>query len=458
MILEQIYLGCLSQASYLIGDSNSGIAAVVDPRRDIDEYLALAEQHGLEIKHAILTHFHADFASGHLELSEQCDATIYLGHGASPDYPFHALADGATIEFGSVRIETMSTPGHTPESISLLVFDLDEDPQNPAAVLTGDTLFIGDAGRPDLLGAQGLTAEQMAGQLYDSLRNRLMTLPAATIVYPGHGAGSMCGKNLSTETVSTIGEQLQTNCALKPMDRGEFVAMITANQPQTPGYFPYDVDFNKRQHATLAVTRNDAMQTLSLSQFLEARDTGSVVLDTRSADDYAAKHLHKSINVGLGGKFATWCGTVLEVGRPIVLITDPGTENEVVTRLGRIGFDQVRGYLEGGIGSLIGHQDLTESARITADRFEDHLKAHPGSFLLDVRNPNEFAAGAMDDAVLIPLRDLAKRMDEVPTDRHVAIYCGSGYRSAIAMGFLQAHGVSGMSDLVGGWTAWAARA
>ena len=458
MILEQYYIRCLSQSSYLIGDLLTGEAAVVDPRRDIDEYLSKAEQFGLTVKHAVLTHFHADFASGHLELMKECGATIYLGEGAAAEYPFTTLFDGDTIEMGQVCMRALATPGHTPESLSFLVFDRDLSTIEPQAVLTGDTMFIGDVGRPDLLGSVGITAEDMAGRLYDSLRDKLMKLPPATIVYPGHGAGSMCGKSLSTDTSSTIGVQLANNWALQPMSRDEFVEMITVGQPQTPAYFSYDVSFNKHWHETLDETTTESLRPLTPEVFLNARSEGTQVLDTRNADDYVKQHVRQSIHVGLSGKFATWAGTVLEADRPIVLICDPGTEEGAILRLGRIGFDHVVGYLDGGFGALHttrGTEDVMWSGgRITAAELPAHLKSHPDGALLDVRTPDEYEQGSIDGSMWIPLNQLRDRHDEVARDCHITIYCGGGYRSAIAMSILESFSCYDQVDLIGGWTAW----
>ena len=457
MIFEQIYLGCLAQASYFIGDETTGEAAVVDPRRDIGEYLDLAEEHGLTIRHAVLTHFHADFASGHLELREKCGATIYVGAAAQAEYPCTPLADGDTIEMGQVRLQALATPGHTPESISILLFDRAKSETDPHAVLTGDTMFIGDVGRPDLMAAVGVTAEDMAAQLYDSLHEKLMTLPAETMVYPGHGAGAMCGKNLSSETFSTIGQQLAENCALQSMERDEFVAMLTANQPQVPAYFGYDAGYNKREHPTLDETAEKAACALSVGEFLAQREAGAQVLDTRSADAYCRAHLRGSVDVGLGGKFATWCGTVLDADRPILIVADPGREAEAIMRLGRIGFDQVAGYIDGGFAALADCADVVcSTGRVTAAEFPSHLRALPGGFLLDVRTPGEYENGAIEGNTFIPLNQLRDRLDEVPKDQDISIYCGGGYRSAIAVGLLEGagHRSENLVDMIGGWAAW----
>ena len=348
MILDQYYLGCLAQASYLIGDAAAGVAAVVDPRRDVDEYLADAERLGVEIRHVILTHFHADFIAGHLELRDRCGATIHLGARAEAEYAFAPLSDGDILDLGKVRLKILETPGHTPEGISVLVFDTAQDPENPHAVLTGDTLFIGDVGRPDLMASVGVTAEELAGMLHDSLHRKLLPLPDATLLYPGHGAGSMCGRSLGKETVSTIGEQRRFNYALQPMSREDFIGIVAADQPDAPLYFSYDAMLNKKERQTLETAMNRALKGLTPEEVLRRReDEGAQVIDVRDPVEFAGGHLIGSTNIGLGGKYATWAGTLLDRHQPIIVVGEPGQEEEAVMRLGRIGFDHVVGYLRG---------------------------------------------------------------------------------------------------------------
>lgn len=454
MILEQIYLGCLSQASYLVGDNKTGEAAIVDPRRDIDDYLERAEALGLTIKHVLLTHFHADFVSGHVELRERLGAKIYLGLGAKADYEFVALRDGDTLEMGDVRIQALATPGHTPESTCYVVYDLAKDAAKPHAVLTGDTLFVGDVGRPDLMASVGVTAETLAGMMYDSLHQKLLKLPDETVVYPGHGAGSACGKSLSSETVSTIGQQRKFNWALKAMDRAEFIKMLTADQPPAPAYFGYDADLNRRERQTQWAAAAKAATARTMTDLVDLEAQGVQVLDTRSADDYAAGHLRGCTNIGLGGRFASWCGTILDKDRPILLIAEPGTEEEAIMRLGRIGFDNIVGFLEGGIGA-VPEEQLAHVDRLDVKGFDKARAADPKPFLLDVRTPGEVEQGALEGSVHIPLNDLPSRLDEVPRQRDKLVYCGTGYRSSIAMSLLEAHGHGRLTDLIGGWAAWA---
>src|SRR5271155_2967783 len=372
MILKQYYLGCLAHASYLLGDEASATAIIVDPQRDIQQYLADAEKFGLKIRHVFLTHFHADFVAGHLELRDRCGAIIHLGSRAQAEYAFVAMQDGDTLEFPGLRLQVLETPGHTIESISLLVFDTVADNVNPHAVLTGDTLFIGDVGRPDLRASLGWSANDLGAHLYDSLHDKLLMLPDETLVYPAHGAGSLCGKNLSSDTVSSLGEQRRFNYALQPMSKAEFIRLVTADQPDAPPYFTLDAILNSRERATLDHNLEQVLHPIDLDEVLRMGDAGAQILDVRDSAEYAKGHLAGSINIGLGGQYATWAGTVLNRTPPIVIIAEPGHELEAALRLGRIGFDRVKGYLRGGMQALAERPNLvcpTErvSAQMTAD-------------------------------------------------------------------------------------------
>ena len=353
MILKQYYLGCLAHASYLLGDEESSTAIVVDPQRDIQQYLTDAEKAGLQIRHVFLTHFHADFVAGHLELRDRCGATIHLGARAQAEYAFTAMKDRDILSFPGMRLQVLETPGHTIESISILVFDLEKHPTKPYAVLTGDTLFIGDVGRPDLRASLGWTADDLGAHLYDSLHNQLMPLPGETLVYPAHGSGSLCGKNLSSDTVSTLDAQRRMNYALQPMTREEFIALVTADQPDAPAYFTYDAILNTRERTSLDNNLKQVLQPLELDEVLAMAKIGAQLLDVREPAEFAIDHLTDSINIGLGGQYATWAGTVLDQSTPIVIIAEPGREQEAALRLGRIGFDHVKGYLKGGIEALL---------------------------------------------------------------------------------------------------------
>ena len=460
MILKQFYLNCLAHASYLIGDEQSRTAAVVDPQRDIGQYLSLAREHSLDIKHVFLTHFHADFVAGHLELRDRTGATIYLGAAARAEYAFTPVRDGDVIEFGRVQLRPLETPGHTAESISIVVYDLDRSGTEPQAVLTGDTLFVGDVGRPDLRVALGWSAADLGGLLYDSLRSKLLTLPDRSLVYPAHGAGSLCGKALSKETFSTIGEQRRFNYALQPMSKAAFVELVTADQPEAPSYFTYDAVLNSKERPTLDETL-ERISPLKLDHVLALQDSAHAqLLDTRDPADFAAVHLAGSINVGLGGQYATWAGTVLSRDRPIVIIADPGREPESATRLGRIGFDHIVGYLEDGLQSIASRPELTISterlsAQVAADRV--HAQTDDGApVLIDVRAPRERDQKRIPGSLSIPLNHLAERTSELPADRPLLVYCAGGYRSSIAASLLQRHGFKHVGEIAGGITAWEA--
>ena len=457
MLLHQFYLGCLAHASYLIGDHTSGVAVVVDPQRDVDQYLDMAQREGLEIRHVFLTHFHADFVAGHLELRDRTSTDIRLSAAAQAEYAFVPMADGSELDLGAVRLRVMATPGHTPESISILVYDQAKDPNQPHAVLTGDTLFIGDVGRPDLMASFGTTASELAAQLYDSLHQKLLTLPDETLVYPGHGAGSLCGRNLSTDTVSTIGVQRQYNYALQPMSKEAFIQTITADQPELPEYFAYDAMLNRQEHPTLERSLEQALRPLALTAVLELQRGDAKVLDVREPVDFEGGHVAGAINIGLGGSFAAWAGSVLAPAQAIVIIAEPGRESEAAVRLGRIGFDRVSGYLDGGMAALASHPELVErTERVTAAALAELLAGREPPLVLDVRNEAEWREGHIEGSVNIPLGQLGSRLSDVPQDQHVVTQCAGGYRSAIAASLLQKAGVASVYDLVGGISAWEA--
>lgn len=457
MIFQQFYLSCLAHASYVIGDEQTGIAAVVDPQRDVDGYLAFAGEHGLRIQHVFLTHLHADFVAGHLELRDRLGAIIYLGASARTKYAFSPLQDGAAVEFGRVRLCALETPGHTAESVSILVYDLSKpNASEPYAVLTGDTLFIGDVGRPDLRVALGWSATDLAGMLFDSLRTKLLPLPDASLVYPAHGAGSLCGRAISKETVSTIGEQRRLNYALQPMSKAKFVELVTADQPDAPPYFTYNAVLNSQEHATLRETLS-GIKPLTLDRVLELQEGGAQILDTREPDEFASAHLTGSINIALSGQYATWAGTVLTTKRPIVVIANPGRENEAALRLGRIGFDHVVGYLENGVRSLESHPERTVfTERLSPSYAAELLSSSEPPLAVDVRAPREREQKLIDGSAHIPLNHLAERVGELPKDRSLLLYCAGGYRSSIAASMLQRCGFSRVGEIAGGIAAWEA--
>ena len=462
MKIHQYYLSCLSHASYMITDEKTKTAAVVDPQRDIDQYLADAKAGGYTIKHVFLTHFHADFIAGHIELRDKAGATIHLGSRAEAEFECVYMKDGDVIEFGDVKLEIMETPGHTPEGISILVYDLAQSRTEPLAVLTGDTLFIGDVGRPDLLASIGVTADELADMLYHSITNKLVNLPDATLVYPAHGAGSMCGKSLSKETVSTIGEQKKFNYALQPMSREEFKKIVTADQPEAPDYFVHDAILNRKERASLGAAMEKTLKPLSLDEVLALGTSGAQLLDVRDGIDFEGGHLKGTLNIALNGKYATWAGSMLSHNKPIVVIAEEGGEEEAVMRLGRIGFDNVAGYLAGGMNALASRDDLVErTERITAPALAEWLAgkrpdAGATPIVIDVRSEAEHAGGHIAGALNIPLTHLDERIAEIPAGRPVAVHCEGGYRSAIAASLLQKLGRRDVHDMVGGYKAWLA--
>ncbi|MFB1298465.1 rhodanese-like domain-containing protein [Mycobacterium sp. pW049] len=453
MILEQYYIECLSHASYLVGDEATGRAVVVDPRRDISDYLADARKFGLTIEGVINTHFHADFVSGHLELVDATGAWIGFGAAAETDYPIRRLADGEHVSLGGVDLEILSTPGHTWESISVLVR---ENPAaEPVAVLTGDSLFIGDVGRPDLVNLGDGSTRDLARAMYRTVHDKLMTLPDAVTVMPAHGAGSSCGKNLSTELTSTIGEQRRSNPSVQPMPEETFVAMLTAGQPAAPAYFASDAAMNKRVHPLLQADRT--VPAMTPRQIRAALDAGVRVLDARSVEDFAAGHLRGAVNVGFDGRFAETGGMVSDIGGQIALITYPGDEQEAALRLARIGSDDAIGYLTVGRDGLFPAElaDLVQAAPRTTVAELDALLADDAVTLIDIRNPGERESGAIPGSLHIPLAQLRLRLGEVPTDKPIVVHCAGGWRSSVAASLLRTNDFTQVSDLLGGYNAWA---
>jgi glyoxylase-like metal-dependent hydrolase (beta-lactamase superfamily II)/rhodanese-related sulfurtransferase len=457
VIFKQFYLPCLAHASYIIGDEETGTAAVVDPQRDTEQYTAFAAQHALEIKHVFLTHLHADFVAGHLELRDRVGSTICLGAAAKAAYAFTPLRDRDVLEFGRVRLKVLETPGHTPESISILVYDLNASDTQPHAVLTGDTLFIGDVGRPDLRAALGWSATDLGGLLFDSLHSKLLALPDPCLVYPAHGAGSLCGKAVSKETVSTLGEQRRSNYALQPMSKEAFIKVVTADQPEAPAYFIYDAVLNSEERPTLDQALAREMNPLSLDGVLELQAQGAQILDTRDATEFASAHLAGSINIGLIGQYATWAGTVLDRKHPIVIIADPGRENESALRLGRIGFDHVAGYLKDGLHTLKSRPDLTVTTdRLSAPFAAELLSSPQPPLAIDVRAARERDQKYIAGSLGIPLNHPTENLEKLPKDRPLLVYCAGGYRSSIAASLLQGRGFHRVSEIAGGIVAWEA--
>lgn len=452
MYFAQYYLDCLSQASYLIADETTGRAVVVDPRRDVTEYVADAEARGLTIEGVINTHFHADFIAGHLEMAARTGAWIGYGHRAETEYPIRKLSAGERINLGEVSLEIMETPGHTPESVSVLVFEKATDTV-PYGVLTGDALFIGDVGRPDLLASSGVTAQELGAMLYDSVQRQLMGLPDEVRVFPAHGAGSACGKNLSTERQSTIGEQRATNYACAPMSEEDFVAIVAAGQPAAPGYFSYDADLNRR--ARPLYDPSTAPRPLSAAEFAARRAAGAVVVDARSPQEFATGHPRGAINVPADGRFAEQAGTVLRPGTELLVLAPQDREEEIVTRLARIGLDRVAGYLRDPETALAGlADDVTPASRLTAAQLREALDGEQPPLVLDVRTCGERAAGHIEGSEHISLSELPDRLGELRADRPVVVHCAGGHRSSIAASLLRHHGFGDVSDVLGGFQAW----
>ena len=449
MILRQFYLDCLSQASYLIIDESSHRAAVVDPTRDVQQYLDAAAEHGAHIELVLETHFHADFLSGHLELAAATGATIGYGSRATPQFESRLFADSERYSLGTVELEIRHTPGHTPESVSIVVWERPEDVV-PYGVLTGDTLFIGDVGRPDLLVSVGHTAEELGTMLYQSLHTKLLTLPNATRVLPAHGAGSACGKNLSTETMSTIGEQRTSNYALLLGDAKTFIDVVTEGQPPAPAYFVYDATRNQERRPIL--DEHTAPVRLSVDEALNHQQDGVVVVDTRDSQFFATGHLVNSLNVGLQGRYAEYTGAVVTPTDRVIVACESGQELEAKVRLARIGYDNVIGWLS--IDDFATHPDVVSKAsRLTARQFSDRRGAVPDMQVIDVRNEGETKLGKVDIAVNIPIAQLSRRVGELSATRPTVVYCAGGYRSSLAVSVLRAHGFSDVSDVLGGYEA-----
>jgi hydroxyacylglutathione hydrolase len=455
MFFRQYDLACLSLYSYLIGDTATGRAVVVDPQRDIGEYLADAEAAGLHIERVIETHFHADFLSGHLELAAATGAVISYGDRAVADFPIDPLGHGQRLSLGEVVLEIRHTPGHTPESISIVVYEHADAP--PWAVLTGDTLFIGDVGRPDLLTSIGWSADDLAAQLYRSLREQLLTLPDDTLVYPAHGAGSACGKHLDTAASSTIGAQRVANYALQPMPVGAFVEAVTEGQGVAPLYFAFAADANRRARATL--DEEQPVTELTLARALELAAAGAVLLDTRPPETFASGHVRGSVNVGLDGRFAEYAGDVIRPGQQVVLLGAGERGHEAAIRLARIGFDAVVGQVADVESALVEHPALAATAhRLPAADLASWLAEEPDLQVVDVRNPSEVAGGAIPAARNLPLPRLLDLLDQLDPAAPTVVYCAGGYRSSVAASVLRAHGFVTVADLIGGYAAWASLA
>ncbi|HSB28449.1 MAG TPA: MBL fold metallo-hydrolase [Pyrinomonadaceae bacterium] len=452
MYFKQFYLGCLAHASYLIG--SNGEAAVVDPQRDVDEYINEADAQGLKIKYIIETHLHADFVSGHQELAARTGATIVFGAQANAAFTHHPVKDGDELPLGQLTLRFLETPGHTPEGICVLVIDPVVSPE-PQKVLTGDTLFIGDVGRPDLAGGRGFTPQQMAELMYDSLHGKLMKLPDQTEVYPAHGAGSLCGKNMSKETSSTIGEQRKFNYALKPMSKDEFVRVMTADLAEAPAYFPKDAEINRS--GARGLSELAPPNQLTAKEVEASRTAGLIILDVRSAEIFGAGHIAGSINIGLGGQFAMWAGSLIPMNAEIILVAETNAQvDEAVVRLARVGIENVKGYL---IGEPVDWSSdglkMETIPQVSVAQFKDRLAS--GTLqVIDVRRPAEYANGHVPSALPVPLSVLENLIKDLPLSREAetAVICAGGYRSSAAASLLQKHGFMNLINVVGGTGAW----
>lgn len=446
MYFEQFYLGCLAHASYLLG--SEGEAIVVDPQRDVEIYLKAAQDHGLAIRHIFETHLHADFVSGHKELATRTGAKIYIGAKAGARFPHVAVQDGFQLQVGKVRVDILETPGHTPEGICLVVTNLEKSPE-PWAVLTGDTLFIGDVGRPDL--SKTHTPQDLAGMLYDSLHDKLMKLPDSVLVYPAHGAGSLCGRNMRAERSSTIGTERLTNYALQISSRQQFVKQLTTNLPARPEYFLQDAEINREGAAPLADL--PALPEVLAAELKRLLDDGAVALDVRPADQFAAGHVPGSINIALSGQFASWAGTLLGLDSRPVLIADSAEQlDEARVRLARVGIENLRGFLPQGVaGWKQAGFALQEVAQITVQELGRRVRG--GLHVLDVRREGEWQAGHIAGADLWPLDRFRSDLPDLDGTA-IAVHCKSGYRSMIACSLLQRAGHRNVINVSGGFDAW----
>lgn len=441
MKFKQFYLGCLAHASYYLGSEDE--AAIIDPQRDIQQYLNEAEANGQKIKYIIETHSHADFVSGHIELAEKTGAEIIYGEKAATKFPTYKVKDGDELMLGKIKLKFMETPGHTPEGITILAENT-ENAEEPLKMFTGDTLFIGDVGRPDLIGSKGFTAEEMGAMLYDSLHNKILPLPDETEVYPAHGAGSLCGKSLSEETWSTLGNQRKTNYALKPMSKEEFIEIVAADQPEVPAYFPESAAKNLEGSSALEdLPEPEAMTTEEVLEF------EGVVLDVREREEFGAGHIPNAINIGLAGQFASWAGTLISIGSPIVVTADTQEQiDEAVMRLARVGFETVEGFIL--MKDFTAEKNTVEQIPVSEvkEKLSDEIQ------FVDVRRPQEHANGHAVQTINLPLNDLAREIDKLDPEKPTYVICQSGYRSSIGTSILENAGIKQIYNVTGGTNAW----
>jgi glyoxylase-like metal-dependent hydrolase (beta-lactamase superfamily II)/rhodanese-related sulfurtransferase len=451
MKVEQIYTGCLAQGAYYI--TSEGEAAIIDPLREVQPYIDRADKDGVKIKYVFETHFHADFVSGHLDLSKKSGAPIVYGPNANPEFDAIIATDGQEFTIGKVTIKVLHTPGHTMESTTYLLRD---ENGKDTAIFSGDTLFLGDVGRPDLAQkAAHMTQEELAGLLYDSLMNKIMPLSDDITVYPAHGAGSACGKNMMKETVDTLGNQKKMNYALNQPNKEAFIKAVTDGLLPPPAYFPLNVAMNKKGYESIDEVMRKGMTAMNPEKFEQAADlSGALILDTRTAEDFAKGFVPQSINIGIKGDFAPWVGALVgDVKQELLLVTEPGMEEETVTRLARVGFDHVIGFLEGGIDAWkSAGKEIDTVNRITPDQFNDTFKAKE-SMVVDVRRESEYAAQHVDEAYNKPLAYINDWINSIDPKQHFFLHCAGGYRSMIAASLLQARGYRNFSEVAGGFNA-----
>ncbi|MDX5437061.1 MAG: MBL fold metallo-hydrolase [Pontibacter sp.] len=452
MKVEQIYTGCLAQGAYYI--ESNGEAAIVDPLREVKPYIEKADKDGAKIKYVLETHFHADFVSGHVDLAKATGAQIVFGPNAQPKFEAHIATDGEELKLGNVTIKVLHTPGHTMESTTYLLID---ENGKEHGIFSGDTLFIGDVGRPDLAVKSDLTEEQLAQHLYDSLRNKIMTLPDDVVVYPAHGAGSACGKNMSKETTDLLGNQKKTNYALRAdMTKEEFVKEVTEGLLPPPGYFPMNVKMNKEGYANIDEVMAQGLHELSPEAFeAAANETGALVLDTRKPEEFAQGFIPNSVNIGIDGNFAPWVGALIpDIQQPILIVADEGREEEVVTRLARVGYDNAIGFLKGGFLSWRTSGKETDTiTSISAEEFAKRFEQNNAIKVVDVRKPGEYQAEHVETAANTPLDYLNEHLAELPKEEDMYLHCAGGYRSMIAASILKARGFDNVVNVEGGFKA-----
>ena len=443
MYIEQLYTNCLAEAAYYI--ESEGEAAIIDPLRETEPYLTLAGKRGATIKYVFETHFHADFVSGHIDLARLAGARIVYGPMANPNYDVINAIDGQEFSVGKLKLRVLHTPGHTPESSCYLLFD---DQGREHAVFTGDTLFVGDVGRPDLLDGV-MTKETLAGMMYDSLENKIKPLADDVIVYPAHGPGSACGKNIGKETFSTIGEQKKFNYALKAQPRDEFIRQVTDGILPPPHYFFEDTRINKNGYDPIDDVMDENKNPLSSEQVMEAVKNGAIILDTRKADDFEIGFIPGSVNIGLNGQFAVWVGTLLNIKQPLVLVTEVGKEHESILRLARVGYEKITGYLKGGFQSWSGSRETVKS--IQASGLDQKMKE--GTVVLDVRKPGEWSISHLKQAKFFPLSDMQVNVQALDKNKTYAVHCGGGYRSMTAISLMKREGFHNLLNVQGGFSA-----